>query len=140
MTLPFRPVHLKFQVATRGGRCQPGVSRARPGGQSGGGFSARDTVQMWSQGNRTHSLSWQVKPSATLRLYHRQQTGTPPQNHKNTFTLTFDPAGTGHGLYTEIMDLSSIGALGIHRATTIEFNNLKRQWEVKDIGGEIHRA
>ena len=57
--------------------------------------------------------------------------------HMNTFTLRFDPTGTGHGLYTEVIDLASIGALEIHRATTIEFSNAKQEWEVKDIGGEI---
>ena len=41
----------------------------------------------------------------------------------NSFTLTFDSSGTGHGLYTEAIDLASLGDGEIHRATTIEFNN-----------------
>ena len=54
-----------------------------------------------------------------------------------TITLTFDPTGAGHGLYTEVIDLSSIGSLEIHRATTIEFNNATQLWEVKDNDGAI---
>ena len=54
-----------------------------------------------------------------------------------SFTLTFDSSGKGHGLYTEVIDLASIGSLEIHRATTIEFNNGSQAWEVKDNDGEI---
>ena len=52
-------------------------------------------------------------------------------------SIVFKPDGTGHGLYTEVIDLSTIGALEIHRATTIEFNNDSQAWEVKDNDGEI---
>ena len=54
-----------------------------------------------------------------------------------SFPQAFDSSGTGHGLYTEVIDLASIGALEIHRATTIEFNNGSQVWEVKDNDGEI---
>ena len=53
------------------------------------------------------------------------------------FTLRFDPAGTGHAFFTEAIDLSAIGRLVIHRATTIEFHNEKQVWEVKDGEGLI---
>ena len=45
--------------------------------------------------------------------------------------LKFDSAGLGHCLYTEILDLTSIGPLQIARASTIEFNNDSKVWEVK---------
>ncbi len=56
------------------------------------------------------------------------------------FTLTFDPTGTGRGLYTEVIDLAAIGTLQIQRATTIEFNHATQAWEVKDNAGEIRFA
>ncbi|MGV3774150.1 MAG: hypothetical protein ACO1QB_14715 [Verrucomicrobiales bacterium] len=36
--------------------------------------------------------------------------------------IKFDQQGTGHCLYTEAVDLSSIGPLHIARASNIEFN------------------
>jgi hypothetical protein len=53
----------------------------------------------------------------------------------STTVLKFDATGTGHGLYTEAIDLSSLGALEIVRASTIEFNNRSQQWEVRDAEG-----
>ncbi len=50
--------------------------------------------------------------------------------------LTFNPNGTGSCLYTELIDLSSLGRLEIQRATTIEFNNQTQHWEVKDRRGK----
>ena len=47
-------------------------------------------------------------------------------------TLTFSRDGTGRCLYTELIDLQSLGRLDISRATHIEFNNQTQQWEVKD--------
>ena len=44
--------------------------------------------------------------------------------------LTFDSAGQGHCLYTELLDLTSIGELEIVRASQIEFNNESKEWEV----------
>lgn len=52
--------------------------------------------------------------------------------------LKFDPAGNGHGLFTEAIDLSSLGTLEIVRASSIEFNNSTQQWEFKSADGELH--
>ena len=51
--------------------------------------------------------------------------------------LKFDTAGTGHCLYTEVLDLNSIGSLQMQRATNIEFNQRTQQWEVKDLQEKI---
>lgn len=51
--------------------------------------------------------------------------------------LKFDPNGNGHCLFTEAIDLSSLGALEIVRASNIEFNNTTQQWEVKNAEGEL---
>ncbi len=48
-----------------------------------------------------------------------------------THVLTFDPTGDARCLYTEEINLNTIGNLEIHRATEIEFNNNTQQWEVK---------
>ncbi len=55
----------------------------------------------------------------------------------NTPVITFDPAGNGRCLYTEVIDLSALGALEIVRASTIEFNNAAQLWEVKSTGGAL---
>ena len=52
-------------------------------------------------------------------------------------TLTFDQQGTGHGLYTEAIPLSSIGTLQMARASTIEFNSTSQQWEVRDTADNL---
>jgi hypothetical protein len=49
--------------------------------------------------------------------------------------ITFTPDGTGHALYTEAIDLGTIGALSIQRATTIEFDNPTQYWRVRDPAG-----
>jgi hypothetical protein len=54
-----------------------------------------------------------------------------------TAVLKFDPAGNGHGLFTEAIDLSSLGALEIVRASTIEFNNTAQLWEVRNAAGDL---
>ena len=51
--------------------------------------------------------------------------------------LTFDSNGTGSCLYSELIDLKSIGSLEVTRATQIEFNNQTQHWEVKDNRGVI---
>jgi len=51
--------------------------------------------------------------------------------------LTFNPNGTGSCLYTELIDLHSIGRLEVSRASTIEFNNQTQRWEVKDHRGHL---
>lgn len=55
----------------------------------------------------------------------------------NTAVLTIDTNGTGSCLYTELIDLKSIGSLQVTRATQIEFNNETQFWEVKDNRGVI---
>ena len=52
-------------------------------------------------------------------------------------TLTFAPEGTATCLYTELIDLRSLGRLNISRATTIEFNNATQHWEVMDRRGRV---
>ncbi len=47
-----------------------------------------------------------------------------------SLSLTFTPDGTGHGLYTEALDLSRIGILSIRRATRIEFDDRAQYWRV----------
>ncbi len=51
--------------------------------------------------------------------------------------LTFTSNGEGHCLYTEAIELGSIGRLVINRATTIEFDAPSQQWEVRDAGGAL---
>ena len=55
--------------------------------------------------------------------------------NRNQAAITFTPDGTGHGLYTEVIDLSCLGRLRIERATTIEFDNRGQVWRVKDRTG-----
>ena len=54
-----------------------------------------------------------------------------------TSVIKFDPQGTGHCLYTEAVDLSSIGPLQIARASSIEFNQKTQHWEVRDPEGKL---
>ena len=54
-----------------------------------------------------------------------------------TAVLKFDPAGNGHCLFTEAIDLSVLGTLEIVRASSIEFNNATQQWEVKSPEGVL---
>ena len=51
--------------------------------------------------------------------------------------LTFTANGEGHGLYTEAIELGSIGRLTLRRATTIEFHEAAQKWEVRDAGGAL---
>jgi hypothetical protein len=55
----------------------------------------------------------------------------------NSIVLTFDFSGKGSCLYSELIDLHSIGSLEVTRATTIEFNNRTQFWEVKDTRGIV---
>ena len=54
-----------------------------------------------------------------------------------TTVITFNQQGTGSCLYTELINLGSIGSLEVTRATTIEFNNQTQFWEVKDNRGIV---
>jgi hypothetical protein len=51
----------------------------------------------------------------------------------STTVISFDQQGEGHCLYTEVIDLPSIGPLHVERATTIEFNEAGQVWEVRRI-------
>ncbi len=53
-----------------------------------------------------------------------------------TAVLRFRPDGTGHGLYTEAIDLSRIGRLHIERASHVEFDDTSQQWQVLDTRGQ----
>lgn len=46
--------------------------------------------------------------------------------------IIFTPDGQGRCLHTEAIDLAAIGQLHIERATTIEFDNKKQYWRVRD--------
>lgn len=50
-------------------------------------------------------------------------------------SLVFTTDGTGHGLYSEAIDLTRLGRLRIERATTVEFDNRQQVWRVKDRKG-----
>ncbi len=52
-------------------------------------------------------------------------------------TLTFNEQGIGHGLYTELIPLHSIGTLQMARASSIEFNPTRQQWEVRDTADNL---
>jgi len=54
-----------------------------------------------------------------------------------TAVLKFDPAGNGHCLFTEAIDLASLGTLEIVRASSIEFNNTAQLWEIQSPEGEL---
>ena len=55
----------------------------------------------------------------------------------NVLVVTFDGAGVGSCLYSELIDLHSIGSLEIRRASHIEFNNTTQRWEVKNLRGNV---
>ncbi len=52
-----------------------------------------------------------------------------------TTTLHVHEDGTVCGLYTEAIDLASLGRLRIERASTIEFDNPSQLWRVFDQRG-----
>jgi hypothetical protein len=53
----------------------------------------------------------------------------------NPLVLRFDPSGLGHCLYSELIDLASIGPLELARASAIEFNQEGQKWEVREANG-----
>ncbi len=55
----------------------------------------------------------------------------------NTLVLKFDPAGTGHCLYSELIDLTALGPLAVQRASNVEFNPATQQWEVHGRDGRL---
>lgn len=44
--------------------------------------------------------------------------------------LIIDPDGTGHCLYSEILDLRSLGPIECRRASHIEFDQKSQRWQV----------
>ena len=49
----------------------------------------------------------------------------------NTHTISFAPDGTARCLWTEVLPLHELGRLEIQRASTVEFNLTKQEWEVR---------
>jgi hypothetical protein len=52
-------------------------------------------------------------------------------NHVITFALD----GTAHCLWTEAVPLQELGVLDVRRASQVEFNPSKQEWEVRLISG-----
>ena len=48
-----------------------------------------------------------------------------------TSVITFTPDGSAACLWTEAIPLAALGTLTIKRASTIEFNAERQQWEVR---------
>ena len=48
-----------------------------------------------------------------------------------THIITFGSDGTARCLWTEAVPLHELGRLDIHRASTVEFDDVKQQWEVR---------
>ena len=55
----------------------------------------------------------------------------------NIATLVFTPDGNAHGLYTEIIDLTSLGRLTVKRASRIEFSDEHQCWQVRTVRGRL---
>lgn len=55
----------------------------------------------------------------------------------NSLVLTVHSNGAGSCLYSELIDLQSIGSLEVTRASQIEFNNATQRWEVKSLMGRV---
>ncbi len=53
----------------------------------------------------------------------------------STVQLIFTPDGNGRCLYAEVIDLAGIGPLTLRRATTIEFDDRRQCWIVRDLDG-----
>lgn len=49
--------------------------------------------------------------------------------------IVFTPQGQGRCLYTEAIDLSRIGVLNVERALTVDFDNKRGAWRVRDRSG-----
>lgn len=54
----------------------------------------------------------------------------------NTLVLTVKPDGEAGCFYSELIDLTSLGLLEVNRASNIEFNQQKQQWEV-EVKGKV---
>ena len=53
-----------------------------------------------------------------------------------TSLLRFDPTGKVACLYTDAIDLRSLGKLEVTRATDIRFNTDSQEWEVRAVGDD----
>lgn len=52
--------------------------------------------------------------------------------------LEIDKEGNMHGLYTDEIDLFSIGRVtNVHKASNVEFNETEQMWEVSSLDGEV---
>jgi len=51
--------------------------------------------------------------------------------------LHIQPDGTVRTIYTEVIDLTSLGKLQVRRATRIEFDNRLQVWRVFDREGDM---
>jgi hypothetical protein len=58
----------------------------------------------------------------------------------NTLVLTVHNNGEAGCLYSELIDLSSIGTLEVSRASVIEFNQPEQKWEVRADSGKVFFA
>ena len=45
--------------------------------------------------------------------------------------LSFSADGSGHCLYSELLDLRELGPLHCRRASTLEFDAASQQWQVR---------
>jgi hypothetical protein len=55
----------------------------------------------------------------------------------SSHNITFTSDGAVRCLYTELIDLSSLGALEIVRASSIEFSNRAQRWTVRSVEGAV---
>ena len=69
-----------------------------------------------------------------IRIYHN---AGPLRAAPRLATLTFRPDGTASCLYTEAIDLSTLGRLHVRRATRIEFDDRLQAWRVWNEGGQV---
>jgi hypothetical protein len=50
--------------------------------------------------------------------------------------ILFDPTGTARCLYSELVDLRTLGRLTVRRATRIEFDERTQRWDVLPVTGD----
>ncbi len=61
----------------------------------------------------------------------------------NASVITFAPDGSARCLYSELIDLTRLGPLHVQRASNVEFNPARQQWEVHSRTGRLlysHRS